>query len=361
MKNKQRSWGLILILTLTLFIIGNQFMENLLGENTIVSTENVKNDMVIVGGAPVGIYMDTNGVMVISTDAIESMNGEKNSPAEGVVLEGDYITGIKYEGIEHCKIDTKTQLLSQVAHLTGEEVTLDVRRNNETIQVSIQPVQDRAHKYKLGIWVRDNLQGLGTLTYIDAKNHFGSLGHGIHDIDTNQLLEITEGELYSASIRSIIKGKRGEPGGLEGVIIYNPFYNIGDIDLNHESGVYGTIENIESMKLKGDMEPTASASEIVEGSATIRCTIEDTVEEYDIEILDVNTKEKEVNKGLVIRIVDEKLLELTGGIVQGMSGAPIIQNGKLIGAVTHVMVNDPTRGYGIFIENMLETAESVGN
>lgn len=322
----------------------------------VVSNKGTEDTYVIVGGIPIGIYLDTNGVMVIATETIAGADGTWVNPSEDSILSGDYIVGIN-----DVEVETKEELVDQVSNLDGSSVELEIRREEEIIEVSITPVLDDSGEYKLGIWVRDNIQGLGTLTYIDTQSGFGALGHGINDVDTGELLEIEAGELYKASISNIIKGEAGSPGGLEGVIIYNPFNIVGEITMNSTAGIYGTIYNLESLVYEQELVEVASIDEIEEGPATIRCTIDDEVCEYEIEILEVNENETEVNKGLVIRITDETLIDETGGIVQGMSGAPILQNGKLVGAVTHVFVNDPTKGYGIFIENMLETAESVEN
>ncbi len=352
-KNKRRIWGLGIILTLALLIVGTCVVDETDTE-VVVSNEGIEDEYVIVGGIPIGIYLDTDGVMVIDTDEIADSYGNIVNPSDNLITSGDYIIGIN-----EVTVETKNELVEQVSQLDGSAVVLEVRRDLELIEVSVTPTLDENGEYKLGIWVRDNLQGLGTLTYIDTQSGFGALGHGINDIDTGELLEISEGELYKASISGIIKGESGSPGGLEGVIIYNSFNIIGQITMNSTAGIYGTIENLEELDGELELMEVASVDEIEMGPATIRCTIDDEVCEYEIEIVEVNVNETEVNKGLVIEITDEELIEQTGGIVQGMSGAPIVQNGKLIGAVTHVFVNDPTRGYGIFIESMLETAEGI--
>ena len=215
----------------------------------------------------------------------------------------------------------------------------------------------RLEEYKLGIWVRDNAQGLGTVTFLNGDSRFGALGHGIHDMDTGKLLAISRGTLYSTSIKDIQKGADGTPGGMEGIIIYNNYNVLGTIEQNTEEGIYGEIGRIDT--LFSDQAPveTAAKEEIREGAATIRCAVEGEVKEYDIEITKIDTHAKEANKGLEIRVTDQDLLSVTGGIVQGMSGSPILQDGKLVGAVTHVFVSDPARGYGIFIENMLKNVE----
>ena len=201
--------------------------------------------------------------------------------------------------------------------------------------------------------MRDNTQGLGTVTYLDANSRFGALGHGIHDVDTSKLLEIEGGTVYTTSVKDIQKGKTGTPGGMEGIIVYNNYNILGKITKNTEAGIFGTIQRIDT--LFSDQTPVEAAGkeEIKEGPATILCAAEGEVKEYKIEIEKVDIHSKEINKGIILRVTDERLLDVTGGIVQGMSGSPILQDGKLVGAVTHVFVNDPTRGYGIFIENML--------
>ena len=214
-------------------------------------------------------------------------------------------------------------------------------------------VQSKDGNYKLGIWVRDSIQGLGTVTYITADNQFGALGHGIHDSDIETLLEIEEGRVYNTEILRIQKGKKGTPGGMEGMIIYNRSNILGEINKNADNGIYGTIKNIDSLVDEKRTVPVCVKSEVKKGDAVIRCCVDGKVKEYDIEILKINRFVLEANKGMVIKITDDDLIRQTGGIVQGMSGSPILQNGKIVGAVTHVFVNDPTKGSGIFIEDML--------
>ncbi len=353
-KNIKWSFVLILVLTLGVFYTGGKIIPEF--EDTAVISEAIQSDMVIPGGIPIGIYLDTNGVMVIDTETIISIDEEDIAPAANIIEEGDYIIAIN-----NMEISTKQELIEIVSELDGSEIIMTLRRDDEEIEVALTPVLSESGSYMLGIWVRDNLQGLGTLTYVDTNSDFGALGHGINDIDTGELLEISDGELYKASISGIIKGESGSPGGLEGVIIYNPFNLLGTIEMNTNVGIYGSVENIEELELEMEPVEVATIDEIEVGSATILCTINDEVGEYEIEITKVDLNATEENKGLVIQVTDEELLEKTGGIVQGMSGAPILQNGKIVGAVTHVFVNDPTRGYGIFVESMLETAESINN
>ena len=213
--------------------------------------------------------------------------------------------------------------------------------------------------YRLGIWVRDNVQGLGTVTFVTDQSRFGALGHGIHDTDTNVLMTISDGTLYRTSIQDIMKGSSGSPGTMEGIIVYNNYNILGSIDKNTEAGIYGTLDKIDDLFEEQIPIETAAADEIVTGDAQIRCYIDNELKNYDIRVTDIDMSGKEINKGMIIQVTDPELLEKTGGIIQGMSGSPIIQNGKLIGAVTHVFVQDSTKGYGIFIENMLNQVDSL--
>lgn len=303
---------------------------------------------VIPGGMPVGIYMETDGIMVLNTETIQGIDGRKYEPAQGIVQSGDYITAINQE-----TVDGKRELLEAVEELRDPWVTLSLRRGEEMMEVRLKSVETAPEQFRLGIWVRDNVQGLGTITYLTEENRFGALGHGIHDVDTNTLMNISDGILYRTRIQDIIKGISGNPGTMEGVIVYNRYNQLGTIEKNTETGIYGTLEKKDALFTDSETVETAAKEEIETGPAVIRSCIDDEVKEYEIEILEVDLHSKEAKKGMVIQITDPELLEKTGGIIQGMSGSPILQNGKLIGAVTHVFVNDPVKGYGIFIENMI--------
>ncbi len=319
---------------------------------TEAGTEAISDNTVLLGGMPVGIYMETDGVMVLNTEEIEGIDGQEYEPAGHLVKAGDYITGFNNQ-----EIHNKKELLKALENLDDDEVVLTLRRDEEKLDVKLEPVESSPNEYKLGIWVRDNVQGLGTITFLNEKSRFGALGHGIHDADTNVLMNIADGSLYKTSIQSIKKGENGIPGSMEGIIVYNGYNRLGTIDKNTDAGIYGTVDKIDGVFEEQIPIETASKEEIEIGKATMRCFVDNQIQEYDIEVTDIDTSEKEINKGLVIQVTDEALLEKTGGIIQGMSGSPIIQNGKLIGAVTHVFVQDSTKGYGIFIENMLKEAE----
>ena len=310
------------------------------------------NRTVLLGGMPVGIYMETDGVMVLSTESLEGVDGEEHEPAAGIVRTGDYITAVNEK-----EISGKSELLEAVDDLDRDSVVLTLRRSGETMDVRIRPVECAPDDYKLGIWVRDNVQGLGTVTFLTEQSRFGALGHGIHDTDTNVLMTISDGTLYKTSIQDVIKGADRSPGTMEGIIVYNNYNVLGTIDKNTEAGIYGTVDRIDELFEEQIPIETASAGEIVTGDALMRCFVDNEVRDYKIQVTDIDTSGNEINKGLVIQVTDPELLEKTGGIIQGMSGSPIVQNGKLIGAVTHVFVQDSTKGYGIFIENMLNQVE----
>ena len=317
-----------------------------------VSAGTGSENLLIPGGMPIGIYMETDGVMVLGTDEIKSSDGSSTSPAKHLVKDGDYIVGIDEEEAEN-----KQELIEVMQNLSKKTVILHLRRKMEYINVKIHPAKDEEGKYKLGIWVRDNVQGLGTITFLNANSEFGALGHGIHDVDTSELLEISEGTLYETSIQNIKKGQNGSPGGMEGIIVYNHYNVLGSITSNTETGIYGKIDRVDKVFKNQEAYPAASKEEIKTGKAYIRCAVSGEVKDYEIQITKIDLHPGEVNKGIEIRVTDEELLRITGGIVQGMSGSPILQDGKIVGAVTHVFVQDSTKGYGIFIENMLENLD----
>ena len=306
---------------------------------------------VYVSGAAVGIYMQTKGVLIIDTGEILSESGETEEPARDIVKPGDYIVAFNQNRIQ-CKQD----LLEDLADLDGESVTLKVRRGKETIPLSLTPVKDEEGKYKLGIWVRDDTQGIGTLTYVDEEGRFGALGHGISDVDTGELLSIADGNLYDAQILGIRKGEKGNPGELSGLIRYEAGNILGEISENRKNGIFGTMEASQLKNMNLEKVPIGYKQDLKTRPASVFCCTDGEVKEYAAEITRIDLNHEDSNKSFVIQITDKELLEKTGGIVQGMSGSPVLQNGKLFGAVTHVFVQDSTSGYGIFIENMMDVA-----
>ena len=272
--------------------------------STDAGIEAMNNDTVLVGGMPIGIYMETDGVMVLNTEQIAGADGKEHEPAKGIVKAGDYIMAV-----DHCEITGKKELLEAVGNLTGTFVVLTVRRNGETIDLKIKPVEYETGEYRLGIWVRDNVQGLGTVTFLTDQSRFGALGHGIHDVDTSVLMSIAEGNVYRTSIRDITKGQSGSPGSMEGMIIYNNYNILGTIDKNTEAGIYGKIDKIDELFTEQTAIRTAKKEEIITGPATIRCFVDNEVREFDIEVTQVDMMSQEINKGLVIKVTDEELLE----------------------------------------------------
>ena len=239
----------------------------------------------------------------------------------------------------------------------GSDIRITLRRNGEIITTRITPIKSVSGKYQIGTWIRDDTQGIGTLTFISTNGHFGALGHGITDIDTGRLMEIGKGTIYDAQIISIVKGKEGEPGEIIGMIRQNEKNKIGSITDNTSQGIFGDMNH--KYKIKDEYKPLKIGfkQEVKTGKAYIRCMVDGAIADYKIDIQKIDISNSNHSKGLVIKITDERLLNITGGIVQGMSGSPIIQNDKIIGAVTHVFIQDSTKGYGTFIENMVNKLE----
>jgi stage IV sporulation protein B len=309
-----------------------------------------KKQYLTPGGVPIGIYLETDGILAIGTGVVAGVDGVNYEPAYNIIQSGDYIMAVNSQPIQ-----TKQELIDKINEYGENEIVLDVKRKNEIIQLSIEPVRTGTDEFKLGIWVRDNTQGIGTLTFIDENNNFGALGHGINDVDTSTLMSLRSGKLYNADIVDIVKGERGTPGELAGIIHYNDNDIIGDVTANTTNGIFGTITDQEAQDVGQDPMEICLKQDIEIGPATILSSVDGTVKEYEIKIKEIHLNDNDANKGLVLEVIDEELLSLTGGIVQGMSGSPIIQNGKLVGAVTHVFVQDSTSGFGIFIENMIQS------
>lgn len=309
----------------------------------------LKPAYVIPGGIPIGIYMETQGILIIGTGEVTGIDGLTYEPAYRIVQRGDYIQAINGK-----PVSDKEDLIDVVNAEGGQDVILDLDRNGETIQVKVEAVKTSQEEYKLGIWVRDNTQGIGTLTFLTENGRFGALGHGVNDVDTGSLLEIAEGALYDTNIIDIKKGEKGTPGELSGLIRYRKELICGELTENTAVGIFGEGEDRLYEKLEGEPLQVGYKQEIELGEAYVRSSVSGVMKDYQVEILEIHRKDEDMNKGIILKVTDPELLDLTGGIVQGMSGSPIIQNGKLVGAVTHVFVQDSTKGFGVFIENMLE-------
>ena len=319
-----------------------------------VSVEVVDEENVYPIGVPIGIYVKTDGVLVAGLGNIRMADGREICPCSNILQVGDYILSINGESVS-----LKGEVIDKIKACEGESVVLKIRRNGQVSSVKILPVLNNEGDYQIGVWIRDSAQGIGTLTYIDEENEFGALGHGINDIDTTDLMEINYGGLYETQIISIKKGASGEPGEISGVIRFVDDAREGIIRLNTVNGIYGIMDKSpKEAGLSGEkLYPVALKQNIRLGDAMILCTINGETNAYDVQITEIDYSQSEGNRGLVIQITDPALLSQTGGIIQGMSGSPIVQDGKFVGAVTHVFVNDPTKGYGIFAETMLHMAQ----
>lgn len=316
-----------------------------------VDIQVIQDKVVTPVGMPIGIYLKTNGVLVIGVGDFDGPDGVNYSPVKYVLKSGDYI--LKVNGVD---VTGKEEFIETVEQGDGSEMTLTVRRNDEIFDVGVVPELNQAGEYKLGLWIRDNAQGVGTMTFVDDQGNFGALGHGINDVDTSTLMNLQSGTLYHTDIISIKKGTNGSPGEMTGMIDYADSNILGTITANTTHGIFGVCNDKGMSQIQGTPIPIGLKQDIVIGSAQILCSVDGKVKYYDVEISELRPDHNNVNRGIVLKITDPALLAVTGGIVQGMSGAPIIQNGKLVGAVTHVLVQDSTKGYGIFIENMLGTS-----
>lgn len=319
---------------------------------TTLRKEKRKDIEVYPGGISIGVKINNKGALVVGYSDISTHEGLSQSPGKVAGIElGDIIEEVNGENIETC-----SDLISKVKTCRNDEMTVKILRGNSELTKKISLIKED-NEYKIGLWVRDSTAGIGTLTFYDKDSKtFGALGHPITDGDTNVSFNIKSGTLLRSSVLSIKKGERGNPGEIKGLFI-NENESIGNIEKNTNSGIYGDA-SVELINPNFNKAMTvAYRDEIKEGHAQIITTVEDGgAKAYDIEILKLLPQDEPGSKSMIIKIVDPVLLEKTGGIVQGMSGSPIIQNGKIIGAVTHVLINKPDVGYGIYIEWMLQDA-----
>ncbi len=325
----------------------------LLGVIPIKSTtlEVVEESYVAVLGSPVGIKIFTDGVLVIDMESIKTALGNKNPAVDAGIKTGDYIISI--DGIE---VFTNEDVAEYVEKSDGNALSFTIRRNDVLKTVTLNPaLSSQDGTYKAGLWVKDSTAGLGTLTFYSPYNDMlCGLGHAMYESNTGTVLNFRRGELVGAQINSVVKGTSGIPGELKGSLTYN---SLGKLYENCINGVYGSATCIVDTQ---NLTEIAHKQDVTDGAATIICTVDrEGPKAYSCEINLGNVAVNDTVQNMTVTVTDPKLLELTGGIVQGMSGSPIIQNGKLVGALTHVLLDDPAKGYGIFAENMLETAQSV--
>lgn len=313
-------------------------------------TDYMDGKRLVPGGQSIGVTLHTKGALIVGISEIVNSAGETVNPAKEAGLQaGDVI-----ESINGITVEDADQLSEIVNETTSENVTLGIRRREETFTAVITPAEDAYDNvYRLGVWVRDSTAGVGTLTFYDAQTGgYGGLGHAITDQDTGEELSVRDGEIIASRIIDIVRGDAGTPGELKG--FFNTDDGMGSILKNSEYGIYGLCYQKISNPLFPDGIALAKQDEINEGNAQILCTVDDKgIKAYTCTISNIVPQREPAQKSFLITVTDEELLKKTGGIVQGMSGSPIIQKGKMIGAVTHVFVNDPTKGYGIYIEWML--------
>ena len=327
-------------------------------------------------GRLTGIYEQTEGGLVVNTAEVTDEDGKKVNPADKKVKCGDYIMSVNgrtvadkeelSEAVNDIMKEYDENLDESLKDKSNEDkikseinkrtVKIKFLRGGEEMSADIAPVRMDDGRYYMGIWVKDDLAGIGTITYYTKEGRFGALGHGIGDgTQSGNLLYANSGDLYSMKLTKIKKGKAGTPGEIGGVVYFGKKSHIGTLDCNSNLGIYGQLDSEELSEYAAEdtYYPVACKDEIHTGSAQMISEISGKLEKYNLEITNIDKKATDTNKGMELKVTDERLIELSGGIVQGTSGSPIIQDGKIIGAVTHVFVDDPTGGYGICIDEML--------
>ena len=321
-----------------------------------VTVNVIPRTKVVPVGNIVGLKLYTNGVLVVGMSEILGENSEKYKPYEkSGIKEGDLIIEINSN-----KINNKQDLIKMINSSSGNEIDIKYVRDGAIYTTNIVPAKTFQDEYKIGLWVRDTAAGVGTFTFYEPESKmFAALGHGIIDIDTEELVNIANGDIVTTNIVSIQKGEKGKPGEIKGTVERG--VKIGQVYKNTEYGIYGMLDNPSVLNIDNSQAiEVALRDEIKTGPAKILCKLEDgTNKEFNIEIQKLFLKNNENNKSMLIKITDKELIELTGGIIQGMSGSPIVQDGKFIGSVTHVLVDDPTIGYGVFADIMIKQLKEV--
>lgn len=336
--------------------LGRVFFCGLLACCTFVVPKSQASEVtkqVIPLGRAVGIKLFSDGVVVVGMSPIDTEVGQLQPAKEAGLKVGDIVTHINGN-----EVDTIESVQSLLKEAEANPVALAVVRSGKELQITAVAVETPEGEHKLGLWLRDSMAGIGTMTFYDPDNQtYGALGHGINDVDTAQIMPLESGSILYADVADVEKGYIGDPGQLLGA--FDVTQELGDLLLNTSMGIYGMLREETVFDGHKPMD-VATYEEIEEGKAVILSNVNgDKVEEFSVNIAQIYPQTPGENRNMLIEITDDRLLDSTGGIVQGMSGSPIIQNDKIIGAVTHVLVNDPTRGYGIYIGNMLEAAESI--
>jgi len=361
-------------------------------EETDKISDGISVEGVYACGRLTGIYEQTEGVLVVNTTEVTDEDGKKVNPADKKVQCGDYILSVNGRTVADKEelseavndimkqydeshedesnedksgtVESQKEIINENKSDSGEikseinkrMVKIKFLRGGEKMSADITPVRMDDGRYYMGIWVKDDLAGIGTITYYTKDGRFGALGHGIGDgTQSGNLLYANSGDLYSMKLTKIKKGKAGAPGEIGGVVYFGKKSHIGTLDCNSNLGIYGQLDSDELSEYAAEdtYYPVAGKDEIHAGSAQMISEISGKLEKYNLEITNIDKKATDTNKGMELKVTDDRLIELSGGIVQGTSGSPIIQDGKIIGAVTHVFVDDPTGGYGICIDEML--------
>lgn len=360
MKNRNYSYKFICFVLLVLSLFSIVIFCSVKNYYSFKSDANFVNSnlnqKVSILGKNIGLKLYTNGALVIGMSEIETNNGEMVKPYQGSKIEiGDIIKEVN--GIRINKAEDIKDILNK----NGEKkIEIKFEKEKELITTNMCPVKAYDGSYMLGLWIRDSAAGLGTLTFVDKENNsFAALGHGIEDIDTGRIIDVSNGEIVTSKIISIIKAKNKEPGEIRGTI--DEGIKLGNLIKNTDIGVYGSISNNEFISQNEIMEvDVANRNQIKKGKAEIYCELENgKVDKFEIEIKRIYRMNSMDNKSMLIKITDKRLLEKTGGIIPGMSGTPIIQDGKFIGAITHVLVNNPTEGYAVFADMMIKQMREV--
>ncbi|TXL67929.1 SpoIVB peptidase [Cerasibacillus terrae] len=318
-----------------------------------VDVSVLKDKKVIPGGQSIGVELQTKGVLVVGHHLVSTDNGTESPGEDAKIQTGDVILKINKHDIKEM---TDVKPIVEKAGKEEQALNVTLKRGNKTMDTTLKPIKDKqSNEYRIGLYIRDSAAGIGTMTFIDPETKkYGALGHVISDMDTKKPVEIHNGTIVRSSVTSIEKGNNGTPGEKQAKFSVKD-NKIGTIDKNSPFGIFGKLTK---QITNGNYDKPLSIAlphEVKTGPATILTVVEgEKVEEFDVEIVNTTPQKKAATKGMVVKITDPKLLEKTGGIVQGMSGSPIIQNDKIVGAVTHVFVNDPTSGYGVHIEWMLQ-------
>lgn len=313
-------------------------------------------EMLVPIGQTVGVTMDMKGITVVDIADVECYDGVFVAPAKDAGIR----TGDIIESVDGKTMNSVSDFEKFIEDADESEVEIVIKRDGKKKAFCVKPAQSSQDgKFRLGVWVKDSVSGIGTITYLNPETgEFGGLGHGITEQSAGKITDVSGGEIVDARIVSIQKGGKGQPGELIGIFTETDSI-LGNVTENSEVGIKGEVSKTADLMQIMDAIPVAKRDEVKTGKAEILSNIEEgKIEKFSIKIQRINRDENNP-KGMVIKVIDPSLLEKTGGIVQGMSGSPIIQDGKLVGAVTHVFVNDPTRGYGIFLENMLSEASKV--